>query len=152
MNQTSSDHTSSSGASASPVMIGCLVLIVSFFLPWVSILGKTAAGYELQQIWEPGPFLWAIPSLAAIAMAIGFTGKRNVEVAQVAGGIPFVFLGVALFEFGGDVMNALSIGAYGTLISGVFLLCVAPRLVKNEAAALKHKEESRIEHEAGTGR
>lgn len=103
-------------------------------------------------MWKPGSYLWAIPAIAAIAAALEFSGKRSVEVAQVAGGLPLVFFAVALYQFGSDVINALSIGAYGTLLSGIFLLCVVPRMAKKKCARNEIGKPETVDHEAGTGR
>lgn len=120
--------------SSSPVTIGCIVLIVSFFLPWISILGAGVGGYEIHQLSSHWMWLWSIPVAGVAALVLGFAGKRNIEVAQIAGGLPLVGLAVALYQNGLDLIRALQIGAWATLGSGLFLLCIAPRLRRKAAA------------------
>jgi len=91
-------------------------------------LGANLAGFELHKIWSLGRFAWAIPVAAASAAVLGLLGRPNVQIAQLAGGLPLVFLAVALYQFGGDVFSALSFGGYVALLSGLFLLCVVPRM------------------------
>jgi len=61
-------------------------------------------------------------------MVLGFAGKRHVELAQIAGGLPLIGLAVALYQNGRELFQVLLVGGYATLISGVFLLVVVPRL------------------------
>lgn len=119
---------------ASPATIGCFILLISFFLPWIRFLGTGVAGYEVGKLSSSWQWLWAIPVLSGIAIMLGLSGKRHVEVAQVAGGLPLIGLAVALYQNGTDLFSALLIGAWTTLLSGVFLLCVAPRLGRKAAA------------------
>ncbi len=121
-------NDSVSASRVSPATVGCIVLVVAFFLPWIKFLGSNVGGHQLHNLWNAGPYVWAIPGLAVIAIAIGLSGKDNTKLAQVAGSVPFIFLAFALYRFGADLMKHLLIGGYLTLIAGLFLLLVAPRL------------------------
>ena len=118
----------------SPATIGCLILLVSFLLPWISFLGTSVPGYQIGKLSSNWLWLWAIPVASGIAIILGLSGKRHIEIAQIAGGLPLVGLAIALYQNGKDLFPALLIGAWATLISGVFLLCVAPRLARKVAA------------------
>lgn len=133
----SSQNGSSESAGAirlTPTMFGCGILVISFFLPWLSILGVNISGVNLHEVWGPGQFTWLIPVIAGGALISAFMGKRDGVLAQIAGGIPFIFLAVGLNQIGPDLMKGLEIGGWGTLLSGLFLLCVAPRLKKGSGA------------------
>lgn len=127
---TAQTTNSDSGAAirVSPVTAGSIVLLISFFLPWISILGVGVAGYQLYEMWKPGAYLFVIPALAVGALALGFSGHKNMAIGQLAGGAPFVFLAIVLYESGSAFLESIAIGGYLTLASGGFLLCVAPRL------------------------
>lgn len=150
MNPQSSNHQSGIAVKLSPATAGALILLIAFFLPWVYILGTGVGGHQLRQIWEPGPFLFSIPILAAITLLLGVSGKPNVVVGQLTGGVPFIFLAVALYQFGSELFQAIGIGAYLTLASGFFLLCIAPRLGRKRAAsgASAASQSNATEHEA----
>lgn len=138
-NSTSPESTA---IKVSPATVGSFVLLVSFFLPWLGMLGESVAGFELHKIWVHGSYLWAIPAAAALAITLGAAGHRNMEVAQIAGGLPLVFLSLALYQFGSDLFKAITVGGYLTLVSGVFLLCVAPRLSRKTANASDSSEKT----------
>lgn len=133
MNPNTNTADSGTAIKVSPATAGSFILLVSFFLPWIKFFGSNLAGFELREIWKPGPYLWSIPVTAAVAIVIGLSGRKNVGVAQLAGGLPLVFLSVALYQFGADLFKGIAIGGWLTLISGTFLLCVAPRIGKKES-------------------
>lgn len=112
----------------SPAVIGCFILLISFFLPWIQFFGSSVAGYEVGKLSSNWQWLWAIPIASAAAILLGFAGKRHIEIAQVAGGLPCVALAIVLYQNGADMFKALLVGAWATLLSGIFLLCVAPRM------------------------
>ena len=128
MSQQSTQAPSSAAVSVSPATIGSFVLFVAFFLPWINLLGVNLAGFDLHKIWEPGRFAWVIPVAALGAVVLGLVRRPNVALAQLAGGLPFIFLALALFRYGGELFQIVSIGGYVMLLSGFFLLCVVPRL------------------------
>lgn len=128
MSQQSTQAPSSAAVSVSPATAGSFVLFVAFFLPWINLLGTNVAGFDLHKVWEPGRFAWVIPAAALGAVVLGLLRRQNVALAQLAGGIPFVLLALALFRYGGDVFQAIAVGGYITLLCGFFLLCVVPRM------------------------
>jgi len=116
----------------SPATIGCLVLLGSFFLPWINFIGISVAGYKIPELSAKWQWLWLIPTLSGIAALLGFAGKRHIEVAQLAGGVPLVALVVVVYQNGADIFQLFLVGAYTTLATGLFLLCIAPRLRKTD--------------------
>jgi hypothetical protein len=105
-------------------MIGC------FFLPWIGIFLGDPSGYQLLQVDEgPAKLVWLIPFAALLSLLATITKQGVAPVAQLAGGIPFVFLIYCLVHIGSDVFQALEIGACFTLFLGAIML-VAPRFLK----------------------
>lgn len=130
MNPNTTSTDSAARLRASPATIGNVILVAAFFFPWINIFGMGLGGYELHKVWKAGPYLWLIPFAAIIAIILEAQGRRAQPLAQVAGGIPLVFLALALYQSGADLFKTLQFGGYLTIITGFFLLCVLPRLGK----------------------
>lgn len=109
-------------------VVGSLLLIVSFFLPWIQFLGIDFAGYEIPKLSDSWMWLWAIPVLSGVATLLGFAGKRHVAIAQFAGGLTLIALVVSILQNGSDIFSIIRVGGWGALLSGLFLLCIAPRI------------------------
>src|SRR5882757_4062054 len=110
------------GSPVTPATVGSVVLLGSFFLPWIHFFGKGAGGHQLREIWSVGPYLWSIPIVSAVVIVLGVCKQRNVGLGRIAGALPFVFLGIALYQFGGKLFSELNPGAWLTLGSSGFLL------------------------------
>lgn len=134
MNSNPATEKTDAGITVSPAMIGCFVLLVSFFLPWINFLGMSVAGYQVGKLSSNWQWLWAIPVISGIAILVAMAGRRHIEIAQVAGGLPLVGLGIAVYQHGTDLFPALLAGAWSTLASGAFLLCVAPFFARKRGA------------------
>jgi hypothetical protein len=132
MNTEDTPKDSARRFTVTPVTVGSILLFVSFFLPWLSFLGRRMAGYELHRAWSVGPFLFVLPLLAAISIAIGVTGRPDRLIGRITGALVFVFLGIALCQYGWDPIKALVIGGWMTLISALILL-VYPNGMKIES-------------------
>ena len=66
-----------------PEELGCMALILFFFMPWAQLLGVSASGYELQKLGSYGNLAWLIPLGAVATIVAGFYGKRQKELAQI---------------------------------------------------------------------
>ncbi len=146
MNPSNSENQPRSGTSSSPVTLASLVIVVSFFLPYITILGQGAAGYQLHEVWKLGAYLWAIPALAALTMVASLARMGSPALAYLAGGVPFVFLTVALIQGGKDVLSALSFGGYCTLFAAGSLIACASRLAAKDNSPAGSVESA--QHEA----
>jgi hypothetical protein len=122
MNSNTPKSDSATGSPVTPATVGSVVLLGSFFLPWINFFGKGAAGYQLREIWSVGPYLWSIPIISAVVIVLGVCKQRNVGLGRILGLLPFVFLGIALYQFGGKLWGELNPGAWLILLSGGFLL------------------------------
>jgi hypothetical protein len=108
-------------------IIGC------FFLPWVRILFGTPSGYDLQQLpSNEAKLIWAIPVAALLALLSALAKQGTVNMAQVAGGIPFVALVFYRIRLGDGFFQLLQVGAYLTLALSAILF-VAPRFLKKSS-------------------
>jgi hypothetical protein len=140
MNRTSSAQGVS--AKVSPAVIGCSILVISFFLPWVKIFGEDVPGYKISQLSSDWQWLWAIPIMSGLAVFLGLTGKKNTAVAQIAGALPLIGLAIGIYRLGRDLIPALLFGGWCALLCGFFLIVVAPRLVRKAEEAPPPQDES----------
>lgn len=127
-------------AMPTPSVVGSLVLLVSFFLPWIQFLGINVAGNEISKLSDRWVWLWIIPVLSGVAAGLGFAGRRHVAIAQLAGGLPLIALVVSIMQNGSDIFSIIRVGGWVALLSGIFLLCVAPRIkakAKSQAIAVR---------------
>ena len=97
-------------------------LIVSFFLPWVQVLGIGASGYNFSQLGSYGNLTWLIPISAGITLLLGLNGRDAKPLQWVTGLMPWALLAYALVEIGSDLFQGLAIGAYLSLLSGALLI------------------------------
>ena len=117
--------TTSPGILPTPVNLCAVGLIVFFFLPWVQLLGFNASGYDVQKLGSYGQLVWLVPISAAATVIAGLYGQRQNALALLTGALPFLGLLYVLTKVGDQVLHALAVGAYLTLItSGVLLLSV----------------------------
>jgi len=133
-----SESTSPASASAKQnITVGRTQLVnicaaglgVSFFLPWVNILGATPSGYDLQQMGNEQRLLWLIPIFCAIIIFAGVT-KRSQQIAgQLTGALPFCVGAYWYYKIGSDLTHILAYGAYLSLIFGAALF-ILPRKSK----------------------
>jgi hypothetical protein len=103
-------------------------MILFFFMPWAQLLGFNASGYDLQKLGSYGNLAWLIPVFSGITIAAGFYGKRQKELGLLTGVLPLLGLVYALVKVGPVLFDVLAIGAYLTLITGIALVSVVPRM------------------------
>lgn len=127
MPQNTPRSDSEAGTRLSLATAGSAILLASFFLPWINFMGTPVAGFRIREIWSVGPYLWAIPVVALVAILVELSGRKSAGIGQLAGALPFVFLAIAIYQFGADLFKGLAVGGWMTLISAVFLMAVADR-------------------------
>lgn len=103
-------------------------MILFFFTPWAQLLGVSVSGYDLQKLGSYGNFAWLIPVSSGITIVAGLYGKSQTELAQLTGALPILGLVYGLVKVGSDLFHILAIGAYLTLLTGLALLFVTPRI------------------------
>lgn len=112
-------------------------------MPWVNLMGFTAAGYELANIggrlasftagWgartDPRLFLtyllYLIPILGAATILLGFNGRDTRALALLSGLLPLAGFFYLFSRFGGDILSSLAIGAYLTAAASIVLISSA---------------------------
>ena len=101
---------------------------VSFFLPWVQIIGANISGFDLQKMGDQERLLWIIPICCAITIFANIT-KRSKEFArQFTGVLPFLVGGYWYFKLGNDMFQLLTYGAYLSLAFGAAMLILSRKL------------------------
>ena len=132
-------------------VIFALALIVSFFLPWVSLgglvsfsgfsipdalkglmsIGSSLSGNKTGIPWKVYLvyLLYLIPLCSAAVIILGLR-ERNTKIISIATAIlPFAALACAVVKFG-NVFAAASIGVYLTLASAFCLLLAALGIIR----------------------
>lgn len=117
------------------------VLLLAFFLPWISFNGfMEFTGFSLPRaMQELGSvvsyfgggdvpieadalyFLYLIPILAIVVLVLSFLAKPTAVFAIIGGLIPYVALVYSLVEFGNELFQVSTIGVYLTLLAGLGL-------------------------------
>jgi hypothetical protein len=113
------------------------LLIIAFFLPWISFFGIALTGWQFCRIQEGSPFVLLFPIAGVITIFVGLAGGPQRSIAQISGALPllgFVYI-FAIYKTD-ELLQILSIGAYLSLISGV-LLIFSPYLRSASAQTVK---------------
>ncbi len=147
MNSNSDGQKSGAGAKAAPAVVGSIILIFSFFLPWIRFLGQPVAGYELYKLWDPGLCAWGAPILAVCVLALAMFGTAKTVpamrfIAEMAGAVPVLLLTYGVIRFGTDLLKGIEFGGYAEVISGAFLAFVTPRLSRKARHSVGHDIEA----------
>lgn len=98
---------------------------VSFFLPWVQIIGANISGFDLQKTSDQERLLWAIPIFCAITIIASITKKSQQVAGQLTGALPFL-VGVFWYsKLGSNMFQILAYGAFLSLAFGAALFIVS---------------------------
>jgi hypothetical protein len=129
-NQNSSSGAVSQGISrTSAILMLCAFgLVMSFFLPWVTLLGNSRSGFDVQKAAEGLQVHWLIPGLATLAVIAAFNGRGQRLPALLAGAMPFLAAAFWFNEVGPDLLKLLGYGAYLSLGFGAALILIAWRV------------------------
>jgi hypothetical protein len=118
--------TASTTTSATSVTLLSLLLLGSFFLPWINILGKPLSGWDIVRIEEFGleaRLLLAIPLTGLFTFLGALVKPSQIKpVAVLTGSLPLIGLAFYWFKIGTDLFQLLGIGAYATLFVAVLLI------------------------------
>lgn len=118
-----------------PEIFAGLGLIVAFFLPWYSALGRSANGHELAKVLSLlgdmgateagviGGLLYMIPAGGVVGLVLTLAMPRRSPIGPLlGGGLALLGMGYFMSKVGGDVFSNASVGFYMTLLSIAALL------------------------------
>src|SRR5467141_2650199 len=102
---------------------------ISFFLPWIQILGISASPFTMQKMGQEADtrLLWLIPIFSAITIFAGLAKFGQSVAARLTGLLPFFALVYWYKDVGNDLMNVLSYGAYLAGLFGAALVILPPK-------------------------
>lgn len=120
------------------VLICACVMLVAFFMPWITPLGFSVSGYNLNALFgSPGTYPRLVPILAVSTIVVSFMGNNRV-FGIISGGVPLLAvaygLGVLLIQpkkqFGifnpSDVLamfiRQVGIGAWITILASILII------------------------------
>ena len=125
------------------------VLVVSFFLPWVSMGPINASGQAViglaSMVSGLAYAFYLIPLSGAALAYLEFSGngtpeqQKQAEIA--AGAVTILCFGYCLMEVGGDLFEGLGFGAYLTILAGIGSLLLGLGVIPKEPAADAGGEE-----------
>lgn len=118
------DSPSSSTNRHNLVSLAAAGLLVSFFLPWISLLGAKLNGMDIQRNFSSYQLVWIMPLLAVITLVMNIAKLPIKSVSQLAGMSPFVILLYAANRLNAnlsDFFKLLEYGAWVALVSGLVL-------------------------------
>jgi len=128
-----------------------VVLLVAFFLPWVSIGGiVTLSGYNFTELVRTVNamgvptelnlnlvyLIWLIPVSANAILYAEYSGRSSRVLSIVGGAIPLLVAGYAFIKLGFDMVDTMSIGAVLTVAAGLGLVIAAIRNQDSEGRPL----------------
>lgn len=113
-------------------------LLVSFFLPWLQTPFIGVSAYHIAQLSmqtrgmqsrgsvppEVLLALWLIPILSVIVIITQLSGSGSKGLRVATGLVPLLFLIIILSEGGSQVLSALGVGAYLTIVAALILIFV----------------------------
>ena len=123
-----------------PIPLCALILVIGFFLPWISVTGGSFSGlFFARSGWPPGVWLWLIPGLALFPIFLSLKGKPIPMrlAAFVAGAYPWGWLAYHFGQIskqggkeaaqgaGQYLLAALNIGGFATLGCAAALIFLA---------------------------
>ncbi len=115
--------------------LSAILMIVSFFLPWLSLgmLGS-ATGFKVASIGGAGTLLFVIPLLAIVVLANDVLSFLDVDkskyLAYLTAVVPLIYIIYRLIKGGSTFFELASIGIYLTLIASVLMILGASGKIK----------------------
>ncbi len=130
------------------MLASCFVILLAFFMPWFSIFGIGASGYNISNlVGSDGYWLWSIPTCAGLTLlgSLGNSVKQLSIMGIVTGSLPPCLALYMAAKMGGDrdlggivtidlfetISNIASIGVWLTIISSIVALVTSIYLLQN---------------------
>ena len=106
------------------ISIAAAGLLISFFLPWITMLGAKLTGMDIQKNFSSYKLVCVMPLLAIIAFVMNIAKLPARGICQFAGTSPYVILIYAAYRLNSDVSDIFKLlesGAWLALLFGAVL-------------------------------
>ena len=114
--------------------LSAVLMVVSFFLPWVSLGILSATGFKVASMGGAGTLLFVIPLLAIVVLANDVLSFLDVDkskyLAYLTAVVPLIYIIYRLIKAGSGFFELASIGIYLTLIASVLMILGASGKIK----------------------
>lgn len=106
------------------ISVASTALILSFFLPWITILGVSVNGLTLTAYSKNYLLVWGVPLFAFTTLCLNLGCLQTGLMRRVAGLSPFIVLIAALGQEGKGLLQVLVFGTWIGLAAGALLVCI----------------------------
>ena len=114
--------------------LSAILMVVSFFMPWVSLGIVSATGFKVASMGGAGTLLFVIPLLAIVVLANDVLNFLDVDkskyLAYLTAVVPLIYIIYRLIKAGSGFFELASIGIYLTLIASVLMILGASGKIK----------------------
>ena len=114
--------------------LSAILMVVSFFMPWVSLGIVSATGFKVASMGGAGTLLFVIPLLAIVVLANDVLSFLDVDkskyLAYLTAVVPLIYIIYRLIKGGSSFFELASIGIYLTLIASVLMILGASGKIK----------------------
>ena len=114
--------------------LSAILMVVSFFMPWVSLGIVSATGFKVASMGGAGTLLFVIPLLAIVVLANDVLNFLDVDkskyLAYLTAVVPLIYIIYRLINAGSTFFELASIGIYLTLIASVLMILGASGKIK----------------------
>ena len=114
--------------------LSAILMVVSFFMPWVSLGILSATGFKVASMGGAGTLLFVIPLLAIVVLANDVLNFLDVDkskyLAYLTAVVPLIYIIYRLIKAGSGFFELASIGIYLTLIASVLMILGASGKIK----------------------
>jgi len=121
---TTRDPGTSPKTQSNLITLAGAVVLFSFLLPWVNLLGSNLSGLDIQKNVSSYKLIWLLPALAGATIFLNIAGQSTNMIRRLAGLCPFGILVYALNNLGTDLFQAIAIGGWLALLGGAFLIFI----------------------------
>ena len=114
--------------------LSAILMVVSFFMPWVSLGIVSATGFKVASMGGAGTLLFVIPLLAIVVLANDVLNFLDVDKSKyltyLTAVVPLIYIIYRLIKAGSGFFELASIGIYLTLIASVLMILGASGKIK----------------------
>tara|TARA_B100000401_G_C52298238_1_gene481383 strand:+ start:121 stop:498 length:378 start_codon:yes stop_codon:yes gene_type:complete len=114
--------------------LSAILIVVAFFMPWVSLGILSATGFKVASMGGAGTLLFVIPLLAIVVLANDVLSFLDVDkskyLAYLTAVVPLIYIIYRLIKAGSSFFELASIGIYLTLIASVLMILGASGKIK----------------------